>query len=204
MSVDSKTVRHIARLARIALAEEQVEPMAKELDNIISWVEQLNLVDVSDVPPLNSVISAATEDARGRGDRRQSGRRADGERTGDRGSFLRGAKGRGVGMALSSSPRDFTLAEARDALRSKKISSVELTGACVDGNCRGAAAECLCHRNARARVCHGQRVPTSASQRASGVRSKASRSRSRICSARKACARRPAVGFSRISYRPMN
>jgi aspartyl-tRNA(Asn)/glutamyl-tRNA(Gln) amidotransferase subunit C len=56
MSVDRKTVRHIARLARIALAEDQVEPMAGELNNILSWIEQLSEVDVEGVPPLTSVI----------------------------------------------------------------------------------------------------------------------------------------------------
>lgn len=57
MSVDEKTVRHIARLARIALAEEQVAPMADELNNIIAWVDQLNEVDVTDVPPLTGVVA---------------------------------------------------------------------------------------------------------------------------------------------------
>jgi len=56
MSVDNKTVRHIARLARIALAEEQVEPMANELNNILDWVRQLEEVDVAGVPPLTSVV----------------------------------------------------------------------------------------------------------------------------------------------------
>jgi aspartyl-tRNA(Asn)/glutamyl-tRNA(Gln) amidotransferase subunit C len=56
MSVDKKTVRHIARLARIALKDEQVEPMVNELNNILSWVEQLEEVDVAGVAPLTSVV----------------------------------------------------------------------------------------------------------------------------------------------------
>ena len=56
MSVDEKTVRHIARLARIALADEQVAPTADELNNILAWVEQLNEVEVAGVPPLTSVV----------------------------------------------------------------------------------------------------------------------------------------------------
>jgi len=56
MSVDEKTVRHIARLARIALKDEQVEPMVNELNNILSWVEQLEEVDIAGVAPLTSVV----------------------------------------------------------------------------------------------------------------------------------------------------
>jgi len=56
MSVDKKTVRHIARLARIALKDEQVEPMVNEPNNILAWVQQLEEVDVAGVPPLTSVV----------------------------------------------------------------------------------------------------------------------------------------------------
>jgi aspartyl-tRNA(Asn)/glutamyl-tRNA(Gln) amidotransferase subunit C len=56
MSVDDKTVRHIATLARIAIAEEQVASMAKELSGILSWVEQLREIDVEGVPPMTSVV----------------------------------------------------------------------------------------------------------------------------------------------------
>lgn len=56
MSVDDKTVRRIATLARIALPEEQVAPMAQELSGILSWVEQLKEVDVEGVLPMTSVV----------------------------------------------------------------------------------------------------------------------------------------------------
>lgn len=57
MSVDHKTVRRIARLARIALDDEQVAPMADELNGILDWIEQLKDVDVSGVAPLASVVA---------------------------------------------------------------------------------------------------------------------------------------------------
>jgi len=57
MPVDEKTVRHIARLARIALAEEQVAPMVRELNNILGWVEQLEEVGIDGVPPMTSVVA---------------------------------------------------------------------------------------------------------------------------------------------------
>jgi aspartyl-tRNA(Asn)/glutamyl-tRNA(Gln) amidotransferase subunit C len=56
MSVDKNTVKRVARLARIALPEERLEPMAKELNAILAWVEQLNEVDTSSVEPMTSVI----------------------------------------------------------------------------------------------------------------------------------------------------
>ena len=57
MSVDKDTVRRIAKLARLALDEARVEPMAQELNGIMNWAEQLNEVDVSGVAPMTSVVA---------------------------------------------------------------------------------------------------------------------------------------------------
>lgn len=57
MSVDKDTVRRIAKLARIALPEERCGPMAKELDGIMQWIEQLKEVDCVDVAPMTSVVA---------------------------------------------------------------------------------------------------------------------------------------------------
>ncbi|MDE1940453.1 MAG: Asp-tRNA(Asn)/Glu-tRNA(Gln) amidotransferase subunit GatC [Alphaproteobacteria bacterium] len=56
MSVDKDTVRRIAKLARLALEEERVEPMVQELNGILNWVEQLKEVNVDGVAPLTSVV----------------------------------------------------------------------------------------------------------------------------------------------------
>ena len=56
MSVDKDTVRRIARLARLALEDERVEPMVQELNGILAWVEQLKEVDIEGVAPLTSVV----------------------------------------------------------------------------------------------------------------------------------------------------
>ena len=56
MSVDTKTVRHIARLARIAVSDAEVEALAPELSNILGWIEQLGEVDVTGVEPMTAVI----------------------------------------------------------------------------------------------------------------------------------------------------
>lgn len=59
MSVDTETVRRVARLARIAVEEDELEPLAGELNTILHWVEQLNEVDVEGVEPMTSVTPMA-------------------------------------------------------------------------------------------------------------------------------------------------
>ena len=56
MSVDPDTVRRIAQLARIAVAEDEVEHLRGELNAILAFVEQLSEVDVEGVEPMTSVI----------------------------------------------------------------------------------------------------------------------------------------------------
>ena len=56
MSIDAATVRKVARLARIAEAEDRLEPLAKELTGILDWIEQLNEVDVDGVEPMTSAV----------------------------------------------------------------------------------------------------------------------------------------------------
>ncbi len=56
MSVDAATVRHIAKLARIAVSDEEVAALAPELSNILGWIEQLQEVDVTGVEPMTAVI----------------------------------------------------------------------------------------------------------------------------------------------------
>jgi len=55
MSVDAATVRRIAHLARIAVAEDEVEHLRGELNAILAFVEQLAEVDVEGVEPMTSV-----------------------------------------------------------------------------------------------------------------------------------------------------
>ncbi len=56
MSVDPDTVRRIAQLARIAVAEDEIEHLRGELNAILAFVEQLSEVDVEGVEPMTSVI----------------------------------------------------------------------------------------------------------------------------------------------------
>ena len=56
MSVSADQVRHIAKLARIAMSDEELERLVPELNNILGWVEQLGEVDTDGVEPLTAVI----------------------------------------------------------------------------------------------------------------------------------------------------
>ena len=57
MSVDTATVRRVARLARIKVTDDEAERMTNELNSILGFVEQLNEVEVEGVEPMTSVVS---------------------------------------------------------------------------------------------------------------------------------------------------
>lgn len=59
MSVDAATVRRIARLARIAVADDEVEHLQGELNAMLAFVEQLSEVNVEGVEPMTSVTPMA-------------------------------------------------------------------------------------------------------------------------------------------------
>ena len=55
MSVTKDDVRKVARLSRIAVSEQHVEELVGELNGILSWIDQLNEVDIEGVEPMTSV-----------------------------------------------------------------------------------------------------------------------------------------------------
>ena len=59
MSVDTKTVRKVAKLARIAEPEERLAPLADEINAILGWIEQLNEVDVDNVDAMASTVEVS-------------------------------------------------------------------------------------------------------------------------------------------------
>ena len=56
MSVNAATVRRIAHLARIAIAEEEIDHLKGELNAILAFVEQLVEVGIAGVEPMTSVV----------------------------------------------------------------------------------------------------------------------------------------------------
>lgn len=59
MSVDTATVKRVAKLARIAVTDEAAEELKGSLNAILGFVEQLNEVDVKGVEPMVSVVPIA-------------------------------------------------------------------------------------------------------------------------------------------------
>jgi len=57
MSVDRATVRRIARLARLAITEEEAGRLEQELSGILDWVAQLDEIDTSAVEPMTRVAA---------------------------------------------------------------------------------------------------------------------------------------------------
>jgi aspartyl-tRNA(Asn)/glutamyl-tRNA(Gln) amidotransferase subunit C len=56
MAIDAATVRKVAKLARLAEPEEKLEPLARELNAILNWIEQLGEVDTDGVEPMTSAV----------------------------------------------------------------------------------------------------------------------------------------------------
>jgi aspartyl-tRNA(Asn)/glutamyl-tRNA(Gln) amidotransferase subunit C len=55
MSIDAETIRRVARLARIAVREDEVAHLQGEVNAVLAFVEQLNEVNVEGVEPMTSV-----------------------------------------------------------------------------------------------------------------------------------------------------
>ncbi|QDG76676.1 Asp-tRNA(Asn)/Glu-tRNA(Gln) amidotransferase subunit GatC [Labrenzia sp. PHM005] len=56
MSVDTDTVKRVARLARIKVNEDEATRMTGELNAILGFVEQLDEVNIDGVEPMTSVV----------------------------------------------------------------------------------------------------------------------------------------------------
>jgi aspartyl-tRNA(Asn)/glutamyl-tRNA(Gln) amidotransferase subunit C len=56
MSVDRATVHRIAKLARIAVSEDEAARLQAELSGILDWVAMLDEIDTSEVPPMTRVV----------------------------------------------------------------------------------------------------------------------------------------------------
>ena len=59
MSLDPATVRRIAKLSRLHIEEADVPRLQGELGGILTWIEQLNEVNVEGVEPLTGAATMA-------------------------------------------------------------------------------------------------------------------------------------------------
>ena len=56
MKISNEEVKHIARLAKLSLSEEEIEKYSKDLGDIATFIEALNEVDISGVEPTAHVV----------------------------------------------------------------------------------------------------------------------------------------------------
>jgi aspartyl-tRNA(Asn)/glutamyl-tRNA(Gln) amidotransferase subunit C len=54
--IDRDEVLHVARLARLALSEQEIEPMARELSAVLEHVAKISQLDLENVPPTSHVV----------------------------------------------------------------------------------------------------------------------------------------------------
>jgi aspartyl-tRNA(Asn)/glutamyl-tRNA(Gln) amidotransferase subunit C len=54
--IDRDQVLHVARLARLALSEEEIEPMSRELSAVLDHIAKIAELDLDDVPPTSHVV----------------------------------------------------------------------------------------------------------------------------------------------------
>lgn len=68
MAITTDNVRHLAKLANLALGDAEIETMARELDAIVGYVEQLRAVDTKGVEAIAQVtglVNVTREDQPG-------------------------------------------------------------------------------------------------------------------------------------------
>jgi aspartyl-tRNA(Asn)/glutamyl-tRNA(Gln) amidotransferase subunit C len=58
--IDRDEVLHVARLARLQLSEDEIEPMARELSAVLDHVARIAELELGDVPATSHVIADAT------------------------------------------------------------------------------------------------------------------------------------------------
>jgi aspartyl-tRNA(Asn)/glutamyl-tRNA(Gln) amidotransferase subunit C len=54
--IDRDEVLHVARLARLELAEDELEPMARELSAVLDHIAKISELDLDEVPPTSHVV----------------------------------------------------------------------------------------------------------------------------------------------------
>lgn len=61
MKIDRESIKKIAHLARLEFDEDSASKLAKDMSQILDWVEQLNEVDTEDIEPLTTMSSEVND-----------------------------------------------------------------------------------------------------------------------------------------------
>jgi aspartyl-tRNA(Asn)/glutamyl-tRNA(Gln) amidotransferase subunit C len=56
MSIMAQNVQEVAKLAKLAFSEDEIQVLASHLAQIVSYVEKLNELDTDDVEPTSHVL----------------------------------------------------------------------------------------------------------------------------------------------------
>ena len=54
--ISSSDVRKVAKLARLELPEDQIETYTEQLEEILSYVDQLQEIDTENIPPTSRAV----------------------------------------------------------------------------------------------------------------------------------------------------
>lgn len=73
MKITRKDVEHVAALAHLELAPEEMERMAQQLDSILGYIEKLNELDTEKVEPMAQVLTESRADVALREDKSRAG-----------------------------------------------------------------------------------------------------------------------------------
>jgi aspartyl-tRNA(Asn)/glutamyl-tRNA(Gln) amidotransferase subunit C len=57
--IDRDEVLHVARLARLQLAEDEIEPLARELSAVLDHIAKISELDLNGVPPTSHVVEVS-------------------------------------------------------------------------------------------------------------------------------------------------
>jgi len=77
MKITEAQVRSVADLANLRLTDEEIGPMAHDLDELLVYMEKLNEIDTASVTPMAQVLYAADPTATWREDEVQPARQLD-------------------------------------------------------------------------------------------------------------------------------
>jgi aspartyl-tRNA(Asn)/glutamyl-tRNA(Gln) amidotransferase subunit C len=56
MTIDLKTIKHIAKLSRISVSDEKAKKLAGDLNSIFDFIEKLNELETEKITPLTSIV----------------------------------------------------------------------------------------------------------------------------------------------------
>ena len=59
MTIDLKTIKHIAKLSRISVDDEKAEKLAGDLNSIFDFIEKLNELKTDQIKPLTSIAETS-------------------------------------------------------------------------------------------------------------------------------------------------